>query len=321
MLNTKSVAFRLVALSGVAAGALMLMGSGAIQSAYNLIEGNSTPLAKRTTMNFVDTASVTWTITDSGGLTQITAASSGGANTGVGLTSFNQTFSAATSVTITDNAGTTHKAVQCFDNASPPAFIVPLDIKLTDNNTTTVTFSGAQSGSCTVIWSAAAGALFRQTQSVTVANTVTETTLIGTGVGSVTLPAAFFNAGTTLKVRVFGTHSAVSAPNIQLRVKLGSTTVLDTGAVASGNSTNALFSLEGYITCRTTGATGTVFSQGWYNERTAAGALTTFPMVNTTTSTIDTTGTLAVSVTLQWGTASASDTATATNLIIESTGP
>jgi hypothetical protein len=155
---------------------------------------------------------------------------------------------------------------------------------------------------------------------VTVANTTTETTLTGTGTGSLTLPANFFNAGTTLKLRVFGLHSAAATPTIRIRVKLGAVTVLDTGTVNSGNSTNALLSIDAWITCRTTGATGTVFAQGWYNERTAS-ALNTFPMANTTTSTIDTTGTLAADVTLQWGTASASDTATATNLVLESTGP
>lgn len=165
-------------------------------------------------------------------------------------------------------------------------------------------------------------AVFMQTASVTVGNTGVETTLTGSGIGSLTLPANFLKAGTTLKVRVFGTHSATLAPTIELKVKLGGVTILDTGAVTTGNSTNDLFSIEGWVTCRTTGAMGTVFAQGWYNERAQipANALA-YPMVNTTTSTIDTTAADAVDVTLQWGLGAVGNTATATHLVLESTGP
>lgn len=310
MWNLKGLPFRLTAVL-VIVGALWLMGSGGIQSAYNTVQNGGSSVTKRQKLNFVNGGCVDNSGT---GATDCTFTGPGG------TVSYNQTFSSATSVVLTDGAGTTTKVVQCQDNASPPNVIVPQNIALTDANDTTVTFSSSQSGSCTVVWSSAAGALFRQTASVTVANTVTETTLTGTGTGSLTLPVNFLKAGTTLKVRVFGTHSAALVPTIEIKVKIGSVTVLDTGIVNSGNSTNALLDIEGWITCRTTGATGTVFSQGWYTER-SGGTVTTYQMVNTSTSTIDTTATQLVDVTLQWGTASVSDTATATNLVIESTGP
>lgn len=155
--------------------------------------------------------------------------------------------------------------------------------------------------------------IFAQTASVTVANTASELTLVGSGYGSLTLPANFFITGKTIKVTVSGVRSATAAPTIQIKVKLGSTTVLDSTAVTSGNQTNQAFVIQGWITCRSAGGSGTVFCQGVYSEVGNA----QFGMANTGTQTIDTTTTQTVNVTVQWGTASSSNTITATNLILE----
>ncbi len=155
--------------------------------------------------------------------------------------------------------------------------------------------------------------VFTQTASVTVANSGSELTLIGAGVGSVTLPANFFTIGRVLKVRAWGVHGATGGPTIRIRVKLGSTTVLDTGAVTSNNDTNVAFNIEGCVTCRTIGASGTVFCQGKYEEISHAA----FGMANTSTSTIDTTGTLAANITVLFGTADPANTITATNVTLE----
>lgn len=156
-------------------------------------------------------------------------------------------------------------------------------------------------------------ALFTQTASVTVANTTTETTLVGSGVGSMTLPANFLTVGRVLKVRVWGVHSATGAPTIRIKVKVGGTAILDTTAVTSNNDTNTAFQVEAWITCRTTGGTGTIIGQGKYEEISHAA----FPMSATATTTVDTTATQAVDVSLTWGTAAAGNTQTATNLVLE----
>jgi len=108
--------------------------------------------------------------------------------------------------------------------------------------------------------------LFTQTATGTVANTTTETALTSTGVGSLTLPAAYFIAGKTLKLEARGIHSAVSSPTLRIKVKLGSTVVLDTTAITTKNDTNEAIIIEAMITCRTTGASGTIFAQGLYTE-------------------------------------------------------
>jgi len=160
--------------------------------------------------------------------------------------------------------------------------------------------------------------LFVQTQTVTVSSTTAETTLIGAGVGNVTLPAGFFVAGKSIGIKAFGIHSSAGGVTIRLRIKLGSTTILDTGATNSGNDTDQGFSIDADICCRTSGVSGTVIGQGYYleegsNEKHAG-------MVNTTTTTIDTTAALAVNLTAEWSTSSASNSISCTKLYLDVCG-
>jgi len=157
--------------------------------------------------------------------------------------------------------------------------------------------------------------LFTQTQTVTVANTAVETSLVGTGVGSVVIPANFFYVGRSLNIRVWGVHSSVANPNVTVNVKLNGSTVMTTGAHTSGNGTNDTFEMQGIITCRSTGVMGTVFSQGFYDEYNQNGAKQ--GMANTGTNTVDTTGPLTFDITFTWGTMSASNTISATNLTLQ----
>jgi hypothetical protein len=155
--------------------------------------------------------------------------------------------------------------------------------------------------------------LFSQTASVTVASSTSELTLIGAGQGSATLPVNFFFPGKVLRIKLWGIHSAVMTPNITVKIKIGGTTVFTTGVIATGNSTNQVVSLEAYVTCRTDGATGTIIGQAeWIEDGN-----TSFSMANTTTTTVNTTIANAVDITFQWGTSSASDTITATNVTLE----
>lgn len=157
---------------------------------------------------------------------------------------------------------------------------------------------------------------FTQTASVTVANSTTETTLIGAGEGSVSLTKNSTLAGKTFKIKGYGVFSNTSTPTLRLKVKLGSVTVLDSTAVTTTTAaSNRLFEFEGVITVRSVGSSGTSFGQGKLVEYASTGIL--FPMANTSTSAVDTTANLAFDVTAQWGSASASNTITLTNLVIE----
>ena len=163
------------------------------------------------------------------------------------------------------------------------------------------------------------GALFAQTADKTVANTGTETSLIGTGQGSVTLPADFFSVGKTIRFRWLGYNSTTSpAGTLIFRVKLGASTIMATATnTATNNLANNRVEIFGEITCRSVGASGTVHGQGSVIRATAANAASRWQMVKTSTSTVDTTGSLLFDITVQWGTASASNTMTMTNGILE----
>ncbi len=70
------------------------------------------------------------------------------------------------------------------------------------------------------------GILFSQTSNVTVANTTTETSLLGTGIGSATLPANFAVAGRAIRVRSYGYISNTATTTSKLKIKLGNETII-----------------------------------------------------------------------------------------------
>lgn len=171
------------------------------------------------------------------------------------------------------------------------------------------------------------GVIFSQTADATVANTGTETTLIGTGVGTVTLPADVLfgssgSAGRTLRITARGIYGtdAITPGNLNLRVKLGATTICTTGNVAATAAlTNRFWELTAYITCRTQGAAGTVLGNGGFlhDDALATSELRIWQMINTGTTTIDTTASLAIDVTADWDTADAQNTITCQVLVVE----
>jgi hypothetical protein len=166
------------------------------------------------------------------------------------------------------------------------------------------------------------GCVFTQTATVTVSNTTTETTLVGSGSGSVTLPAGFHLAGKTVRIRASGIYSTQAVPiTLNIRVKYGSVTVLETGdETPSGSVSSKGWSLDVEITCRTTGATGTVFTQsyGGFMHYSNARTLQGWDFSSTATTTIDTTASQAISITADWGGGvAAADSISCTNLSVE----
>lgn len=164
--------------------------------------------------------------------------------------------------------------------------------------------------------------LFTQTASQTVTNTVTETTIIGTGVGTLTLPANFFVAGKTIRMRIGGIYTTplAAVPSLLIKVKYGTTIIatVTTTSLLSG-ATNLEFDGEILITCRTTGATGTVMTHGDIEYATGvAGTISVDPLNNAgATTTIDTTASSALNVTIQWDTNTSTRSATSTITTVE----
>lgn len=162
--------------------------------------------------------------------------------------------------------------------------------------------------------------MFTGTASKTVANTTSETSLIPTGIGSVTLPAGFLAVGKRIRIAGGGVFSTILVPgNVTVRMKLGSVTVASVviSNILSSASNNA-FQFTGSVTCRTTGASGTVVTDGNASYETGLLSRGFAPLNNAgATATVDTTTSKALDVTVQWATGSASNTMTVTNASIE----
>ena len=181
-------------------------------------------------------------------------------------------------------------------------------------DTTQKTYAARTAGAT----SFSSGVLYVGTSTVTVANSTTETSMLGTGVGSATLPANFAVVGRTIRVRSHGFISDTATPSSTIKIKLGAVTLItSTGSLPSGLS-NAEVTFEFVFTFRSIGATGTVIGQGV--SRITSGAFVSSAaraLVMTAPVTIDTTIANAMDVTYKWGTASASNTISMTNPIIE----
>jgi hypothetical protein len=148
-----------------------------------------------------------------------------------------------------------------------------------------------------------AGCLYTQGADVTVTASGADTTLCGdTGaIGSRTLPANFLVAGKTLRVSIRGYFStAATAGSCLPKLSLGTTVVAAAaaGRTLASSRTGELWEATIWLTCRTTGASGTVVAQGRMNTAASASSDTPIEMPNSSTVTLDTTASQAVNFTI-----------------------
>ena len=168
--------------------------------------------------------------------------------------------------------------------------------------------------------------LFTSTANGTCGNTASETTIVGAGVGMMTLPANYLVAGKTLRLTIYGAYSTKAATpgTLVIKVKLGTTIIL---ALPATTVTVALtkvpFVIDAIITCRTVGATGTVIGQGDLFLATATvqtGISYMLPNQGSDALTAvvkDTTASILVDVTATWSLADAANTISSTNVVFE----
>jgi hypothetical protein len=166
-----------------------------------------------------------------------------------------------------------------------------------------------------------------------VANTVTETILFP----NVTIPANYMQDGRALRLRAQGQHSTLGSGTVTLTFRLrwggvSGTVICMTGAITQLVSLTAAFwDLDILVQTRSNGATGTVMGNG--NVKvfgataptigSATGAPAISPMtaggqITPAVATLDLTADTALSLSIQHGAASASNTTTGLNYIGES---
>lgn len=138
----------------------------------------------------------------------------------------------------------------------------------------------------------------------TVANVTTETGFAS----EYEIPADTLIQGSAIRVHLAGVYStdATVAPEIVLRIKVDSTTIIETPAITLGTGVaNQGWTLDAFFVVQTAGATGTLERQGVVQLN---GTVIDIP--TTSTATIDTTTPLTVKAFADWTAADADDTIT-----------
>jgi hypothetical protein len=107
---------------------------------------------------------------------------------------------------------------------------------------------------------------FIQTATTVISGTNAETTLIGGGTGSLVIPASAWFAGKSFRIVVRGIYStsASNPTGLLFKIKLGNTVIAQSSNMfLRSNLTDAPYEIRAEFTCRSTGASGSVFAMGF----------------------------------------------------------
>ena len=166
------------------------------------------------------------------------------------------------------------------------------------------------------------GGVFAQISNVVVANTTTETTIIGTIIGSATVPANTFKIGGSYILDGGGVMNCLNNSDLNLRIYGGATGTTLLGAVPTitiPTSTGKWWGVSCYFTVRALGGAGVavistraVYEQNVDSQNGLIGQ--SFHTINNTT--FDTTDINTLNITVQWGSASPSNTLTCAQLTL-----
>lgn len=146
--------------------------------------------------------------------------------------------------------------------------------------------------------------LFAQTgNSAVVSATTVESSLIDSGVGTLSIPANGFQVGDSFRADFGGLLSSKQNDDIRIRVKTGSVILADSGLQNMDVGTNDVWQLSINFTVRTTGTTGvaSIVSLGvFHTTKQSSGAQTGFAFNTVNSTTFDTTVSNTLEVTVQF---------------------
>jgi len=160
--------------------------------------------------------------------------------------------------------------------------------------------------------------LFSQTaDGVTLGNTLVETSIVGSGVGSLSIPANGFKVGDSFHAKIGGLISTQPNHEITIRAKSGSTVLETTGIITLELATNQPWELELDFTIRSIGATGEIKTNGNFVYNRDTGSYIGKALGDTEI--FDTTVTNTLDITAEWGQEDASDSIVVQQLILYKT--
>jgi hypothetical protein len=152
------------------------------------------------------------------------------------------------------------------------------------------------------------------TPAAAVTNDTDPTSIIGSVTGSTTLPSGFFGVGKTIKVFASGEWGTNSGSNnVDILIIIGGVTVATIPLLHSGSMSSKYWEINATIVCITTGASGTVRAGGSAYFETTSGHDSGFD-IPAVPGAINMTSTVSFDVQAEWGSASASNTITATQV-------
>lgn len=153
--------------------------------------------------------------------------------------------------------------------------------------------------------------LFSQTSNGTlITNTIAQTSLLGTGVGSLTIPANNFVVGDSFHLNIKGDLSSLNNADLTIDIKSNGVTLATSGVIVLPLIINDFFELEIDFVIRSIGAAtvGSIFTAGEFNFMQHSGNNfqgNMFHFLNNTT--FDTTISNTLNIYATWGAASTSN--------------
>ena len=145
------------------------------------------------------------------------------------------------------------------------------------------------------------GGLFSQTgDSVTVSATTDETSILGGGVGTLTVPANTFQVGDSFHCKIGGNLSAANSEDLTIRIKSGLTTLASFTVDFVTSNWPSFWELEIDFTIRSTGITGVIQTNSQFNYIGTGGGTTYEGFGYNTNATIDTTSSNTLDITVEW---------------------
>jgi len=159
---------------------------------------------------------------------------------------------------------------------------------------------------------------YAQTANSATINTVGEQSIVGTGVGSLSIPANIFAVGDSFHGKMGGLINATGGggrSEITIKIKTGTTILASTGIFDLDTATNQGWEVELDFTIAAIGATGTICTNGNFvytknNDRKVYGYI--FQDVQP----IDTTASNTLDVTVQWNVLNPGDDIYSANFVL-----